>query len=194
MRAALFQTEVTDEIHLDPYTTGVGNTNLPPSRRRGIELEGAWRAAKGLRLQAGYAYTDARFLEGVLAGSPFAIGTNLSVAGKQVPLVPRHKLNAGLTWEVTGETQLSGMLTALSSQVMDNDEPNTLGTRIPGYAVLDLKLRHAFAWGKVALAVNNVFDHHYYTYAVRSAFVVDRYAAYPLPGRTVGLSAELRMP
>jgi len=194
LRAALFRTDVTDEIHLDPFSTGVGNTNLPPSRRRGVELEGAWRVVAGLQLQAGYAYTDARFLEGVLAGSPFAIGTNLNVAGRQVPLVPSHKVNAGLSWDITSATQLSGMLTALSSQFMDNDEPNTLGTKIPGYAVMDLKLRHALPWGRVALSVNNVFDHRYYTYAVRSAFIVDRYAAYPLPGRTVGLSAEFRMP
>jgi hypothetical protein len=38
-----------------------------------------------------------------------------------------------------------------------------------------------------------VFDSHYYTYAVRSAFVADRYAVYPLPGRTFGMIAELRI-
>jgi iron complex outermembrane receptor protein len=193
LRATLFQSDVTDEIHLDPFTTGVGNTNLPPSRRRGIELDSGWQAAAGLRLKLGYAFTDAKFREGVLAGSPFAIGTNLNVAGKQVPLVPRHKLNAGFVWDITGATRLSGMLTSVSSQFMDNDEPNTLGVKIPGYSTVDLKLGHAFGWGRVALAVNNLFASHYYNYAVRSAFIADRYAVYPLPGRTVGLSAEIRM-
>ena len=193
LRATAFHSDVKNEIHLDPFSTGVGNTNLPPSRRRGVELDGGWQAAAGLRLTLGYAYTDARFREGVLAGSAFAIGTNLNVAGKQVPLVPRHKLNAGLAWDVTAATRLSGMLTAVSSQFMDNDEPNTLGVKIPAYATVDLKLGHAFAWGRLALAVNNLFDNDYYTYAVRSAFTADRYAVYPLPGRTVGLSAEFRM-
>ena len=74
LRATLFHTDVTDEIHLDPFSTGVGNTNLPPTRRRGIELDGAWQATAGLRFKLGYAYTDAKFREGVLAGSVFAIG------------------------------------------------------------------------------------------------------------------------
>lgn len=193
LRATAFRTNVTDEIHLDPFSTGVGNTNLPPSRRQGVEFDGTWQATGQLRLKAGYAYTDAKFLEGVLAGSPFAIGTNLNVAGKHVPLVPQHKLNAGFAWQISGATQLSGALTTVSSQYMDNDEPNSLGTRIPRYTTADIKLGHRLAWGKVALSVNNLFGSHYYNYAVRSAFVADRYAVYPLPGRTVGLSAEFRM-
>jgi iron complex outermembrane receptor protein len=193
-RAALFRTDVKNEIHLDPFTTGVGNTNLPPSRRQGVELEGAWQATPALRITAAYAYTDAKFLEGTLAGSPFAIGTNMSLAGKTVPLVPRHKLNAAFVWELGAMTRFSGALTSLSSQYMDNDEPNTLGTKISAFTLLDLKLSRDFGWGRLALAVNNVLDEDYYTYAVRSAFVADRYSVYPLPGRTVGVTAELKLP
>ncbi len=192
-RFTVFHTRVSDEIHLDPFSTGVGNTNLPPSRRRGAEIDGGWQATESLRFKLAYAYTDARFLEGVLAGSAFAIGTNLNVTGKHVPLVPRHKLNAGFTWDATGSTQLSGVLTSLSTQFMDNDEPNTLGVKMPAYATLDLKLASRFDWGRLALTVNNLFGSDYYTYAVRSAFVADRYAVYPLPGRTVGILAEFRM-
>ncbi|KPK04106.1 MAG: hypothetical protein AMJ64_14370, partial [Betaproteobacteria bacterium SG8_39] len=192
-RATLFRSDVHDEIHLDPYSTGVGNRNLPKSRRRGLELEARWRPAAAWQLGAAYAYTDARFLEGVLPGSAFAIGSNLSIAGKRVPLVPEHKLNLSAGWDWDARTRLSGVLTAVSSQFMDNDEPNTLGTKIPAYAVVDLKLARRFGWGRLALAVNNLFDEDYYSYAVRSAFTADLYSAYPLPGRTVGLSAELRL-
>jgi iron complex outermembrane receptor protein len=76
---------------------------------------------------------------------------------------------------------------------MDNDEPNSLGVKIRSYAVLDLKLAHDFGWGRLALAVNNLLDEQYYTYAVRSQFTADRYAVYPLPGRTFALTAELRI-
>lgn len=193
LRATAFSTEVTNEIHLDPFSTGVGNTNLPPVRRRGIELDGSAKATDGLQLRIGYAFTDAKFRTGVLAGSPFAIGTNLNVAGKRVPLVPRHKLNAAAVWDISGELRLSGTLTAVSSQFMDNDEPNSLGVKIPGYATVDLKLARVFGWGRLALSANNLFGEDYYSYAVRSAFVADRYAVYPLPGRTVTLSAEFRL-
>lgn len=193
LRATLFQVDVTDEIHLDPFTVGVGNTNLPPSRRRGLELDGAWQVAPALHLTGGYAYTDARFRSGVLPGSAFTIGTNVDIAGRRVPLVPEHKLNLGLAWDIDARTRLSGALTAVSAQFMDNDEPNSLGVKIPSYAVLDLKLAHEFGWGRLALAANNLLDERYYTYAVRSQFTGDRYAVYPLPGRTFALTAELRV-
>jgi iron complex outermembrane recepter protein len=191
-RAALFRTDVAHEIHLDPFTTGAGNTNLPPSRRQGVELEGLWQATRALRLGATYAYTEAKFIEGTLAGSPFAIGTDLPLAGKTVPLVPRHKLNIRAAWELAPRTTLSGALTAVSEQVLDNDEPNSLPHRIPAYYVVDVKLARRQSWGRLAVAVNNLFDEDYYTYAVRSAFTPDRYAVYPLPGRTLSLSAEVR--
>ena len=194
LRAALFRSDVTDEIHLDPFTTGVGNTNLPPSRRQGLELDGKWRALPRLELAAGYAYTDARFLEGSLAGSPFAIGTDMSVAGRRVPLVPRHKLNLALGWDMAARTRVSANLTAVSEQIMDNDEPNTLAQRIPAYYVLDAKLARSFPWGRLSAALNNALDEKYYSYAARSAFVADRYAAYPLPGRSLSLAAELSLP
>jgi len=195
LRAALFRSDVTDEIHLDPFTSGVGNTNLPPSRRQGLELDGRWQATPTLRLTMGYAHTDARFREGALPGAGFSIGTNLSVAGKRVPLVPAHKLNAGFFWDLDGKTRLSGALTALSKQVMDNDEPNLFGPKIPAYAVVDLKLTRELPFARIALTVNNLFGANYYSYAIRNQFQpnTDRYGVYPLPGRSVGLSAEFRL-
>ena len=95
LRATVFHTDATDEIHLDPFSTGVGNTNLPPTRRRGVELDGAWQAAAGLRLKFGYAYTDAKFREGVLAGSVFA-KHQLNVAASGAAR-PKHKLTPGST-------------------------------------------------------------------------------------------------
>ena len=192
-RATLFRMDVEDEIHLDPFTTGVGNRNLPPSRRQGVELESSWQATPTLKLSAAYAYTDARFLEGTLPGGAFAIGSDLSIAGKRVPLVPEHKLNLGVAWDIGARTRLSGALTALSEQYMDNDEPNTLGTKIPAFAVVDAKLARDHGRARLSAAVNNLFDERYYTYAVRSAFVADRYAVYPLPGRTLSVAVELRL-
>jgi iron complex outermembrane receptor protein len=192
LRATLFHTDVFDEIHLDPFTTGVGNTNLPPSRRQGFELDGKFKL-RSFSISAGYAYTEAKFLEGTLSGSPFAIGTNMPLEGRTVPLVPRHKLNLGVAWDLAARTRLSGALTALSEQVMDNDEPNTLGTRIPAYYIVDLKLAQSFGWGRVAATINNLLGEKYYNYAVRSAFTPDRYSVYPLPERSFSLAVELRI-
>lgn len=185
LRAALFETQVSDEIHLNPLT--FDNVNLPPSRRRGLELEGRWQAREGLRLTAAYAYTDARFLEGTLPG------TSASIAGRAVPLVPRHKLGLGALWEVEGRTQLSATLGAASEQIMENDQTNTFPRRIPSYATVDAKLSRGFGWGRLALSVNNLLDRDYYAYAVNST-ASDLANVYPLPGRSLYLTAEVRLP
>jgi iron complex outermembrane receptor protein len=179
VRASLFRIDVHDEIHLDPFTTGVGNTNLPPSRRQGFELDGRTRIARSLAISAAYAYTEAKFLEGMWGGNT-------------VPLVPRHKLNLAVAWELASRTRLSATATAVSEQRMDNDEPNT-GRQIPAYYLVDLKLAQSLAWGRIAATVNNLFDEKYYDYAVRSAFTPDRYSVYPLPGRSFGLAAEVAL-
>jgi iron complex outermembrane receptor protein len=194
LRAALFEINVQDEIHLDAFSDGVGNTNLPPSRRRGFELEGKWQSLSALSLHGAYTYTDARFRSGVLPGGG-GFGSNQSniiIAGKAVPLVPRHKLNFGATWAFNPNTRISAAVAYVDEQYMDNDEGNTLGVKIPAYTVADLKLSHRQGPWTLSAAINNLFNRKYYNYAVRSASVAnsDRYNAYPLPERNVGIVAE----
>ncbi|MGV8990340.1 MAG: TonB-dependent receptor [Thiobacillus sp.] len=180
-RVALYHARVKDEIHLDPYGSGIGNTNLPPLRRYGLELEG--RSGLGpVDLSAAYTLAFAEFTRGVM--------NNVALDGNDVPLVPRHKLSLNASWNITAKTRLTGTANYVSSQYMDNDEPNTLGTKIPAYTVADVKLEHREGNWKLAAALNNLFDEKYYTYAVRSQFNADRYAAYPLPGRHGWVSVE----
>ena len=119
---------------------------------RGSNWTAAGRLHRQLRLSAGYAYTDARFLKGVLPGGPFAIGTDIDVAGKRVPLVPKHKLNAGVDLGHRRRGAPDEAFWATSRQYMDNDEPNTLGVRIPGYrgdrpqACTDVQLGQRIGW------------------------------------------------
>ncbi|MGH8635168.1 MAG: TonB-dependent receptor [Burkholderiales bacterium] len=188
LRATLFQIDVHDEIHLDVYSTGIGNTNLPPSRRRGLELEGQHMLGEALRLAGSYTYTDAEFRQGVLPGSAFT-QQNVVIAGKTVPLVPRHKLNAGASWTFVPKARLNALVTYVGSQYMDNDEGNT-GAKIPAYPVADLKLTWEDRGWRLSAAVNNLFDEQYYNYAVRSQIVPDRYNAYPLPERNFTMTAE----
>lgn len=189
LRATLFTIDVKDEIHLDVFSAGIGNTNLPPSRRRGFELEAQQSVGKRLRLGANYTYVEAKFLAGVLPGSPFT-QPNVVVAGKSVPVVPRHKLNVAASWDIVAGTRLNANIAYVSDQFMDNDEGNTFFTKIPAYAVVDLKLAHETGGWRVSAAVSNLLDKRYYNYAVRSQFVADRYNAYPLPERNFVLAAE----
>ena len=76
---------------------------------------------------------------------------------------------------------------------MDNDEPDTLGVKIPRATLVDLKLTHTLGKARLGLALNNLLDRKYYNYAVRSAFVADRYSVYPLTGRTIGATLEFKL-
>jgi iron complex outermembrane receptor protein len=188
LRAALFEIDVDDEIHLDAFTTGIGNTNLPPSRRRGTEIEARWPFARAFTASLAYSYTDARFRSGLLPGSAFT-EQNVAIAGKRVPLVPRHKLAMGGTWALDSRTRLNGTVSYVGAQFMDNDEANT-AVPIPSYAVMNLKLSHQRGPLRVTAAVNNLTNEKYYNYAVRSQFVADRYNAYPLPERSFYMTFE----
>jgi iron complex outermembrane receptor protein len=182
-RAALYYAEVRDEIHLDPYRAGIGNTNLPPLKRYGLELEGRTQWGP-ITLGGAYTLAYARFSGGIYNGE--------NLAGKNVPLVPRHKLALNVTWKLGAATRLLASTNYYSSQYLDNDEANTLGVKIPAYTVSDIKLDHQIGNWTLAVAVNNVFDEDYYTYGVRSSFTPDRYAVYPLPGRSGWVSAEYK--
>ncbi len=181
LRAAAYYIEVEDEIHLDVYSTGIGNTNLPPLQRYGLELEAHGRAGS-VDLSASYTLAYAQFTDGSLNG--------VALDGKDVPLVPQNKLALGAVWHLSEQTRLSADAQYVGSQRMDNDETNSFDQTIPAYTLVDLKLAHQIGNWQLAAAVNNLFDQDYYTYAVHSSFSADRFNAYPLPGRNGWVSVE----
>ena len=124
---------------------------------------------RDISLAAAYTYTEAKFLEGVLPGSAFT-QTNVQLAGRSVPLVPRHKLSVNAAWTINGQTRLTVGANHVAAQFMDNDEGNTLGVKIPAYTVVDLKLAYRNGPWRAGLAVNNLFGEKYFNYAVRSQF------------------------
>ncbi|HEX5675653.1 MAG TPA: TonB-dependent receptor [Azonexus sp.] len=181
LRTSAYYMEVEDEIHLDVYSTGVGNTNLPPLERYGFELEAQSRLSS-VALRAAYTLAFAEFTDGTLNG--------VELDGKDVPLVPRNKLSLGAVWHINAQTRLAADANYVSSQRMDNDETNSFDQKIPAYILVDLKLMHQIGNWQLSAALNNLFDEDYYTYAVHSSFNADRFAAYPLPGRNGWVSVE----
>jgi iron complex outermembrane receptor protein len=104
--------------------------------------------------------------------------------------VPHHKLNLTAAWTISAKTRLGASVTYVGDQYMDNDEGNDMGIKIPAYTVADVKFAHQAGRWRVSATVNNLFNEHYYNYAVRSQFVPDRFNAYPLPLRNFWLSVE----
>lgn len=184
-RMGVFRTDIKNEIHLDPFSFGTGNTNLAPSRRRGIELELATRPTPRGDLRLVYTYTEAEFLQGSIAG-----GTT-SIAGKIVPLVARHRASLSAGFALSEQLRVDAVSSYVSSQYMENDEENDFGTQIPAYSVTDVRLGYDLKRLSLELAVTNLFDEQYYNYAVTSIFTPGRFSAYPLPGRGAQLLLKL---
>ncbi|MCC7080129.1 MAG: TonB-dependent receptor [Burkholderiales bacterium] len=189
LQASAFRMDVDDEIRLDPFSTGIGNRNMPPLRRTGFELEAHHALGSSLQISGSYTYMRARFRTGVLPGSVFT-STEVDLAGRTVPLVPKHKLDLALDWRIGAGTRLRAETAYVSAQHMENDEGNTFGRRIPAYTVADLKLEHRMGAWAASAGIANLFDRKYYAYAIRSQFVADRFNAYPLPERSFWIALE----
>ncbi len=169
MQTSVYNMDLTNEIRYDPVN--FYNTNLDPTRRYGGETSSSIRLSDSLLLRSGAAYTRATFREG-----PFS--------GNDVPLVSRYTANAGVTWNVWQKyVVFDATARVWSSRFMDSDNANSQ-VKIPANGTVDVKLSgeiDQFFW---SLSVINLFNAHYYDYAVASSFTPGRYGAYPLPGRT----------
>ncbi|MFQ5913125.1 MAG: TonB-dependent receptor [Nitrospinota bacterium] len=119
---AFFRTDVRDDILFvvtDPTTGGGQNQNAPETRRRGIEMTLKGRYGKLVDGFVNYSFIKATFERAVLLFSgPVSPGNDL-------PLVPRHRLGAGVN--VHPLEGLTFSLTGLyvGNQRLSGDEPNT---------------------------------------------------------------------
>ena len=177
-RLALYRSDLDNEIFFDPVA--FANRNLPPTRRSGFELDARWQLGRALEVFANYTHALAEFRAGSVGG--------VDIAGKDVPLVPRHAVNAGVGWAMAPATRLDLSVRYVGEQVFDGDEANTFGRRMPSYAVVDLKLAHATGGWRLAATVTNLFNEKYFSYGVYTGFPT--YAALPAAERALLVSAQ----
>jgi iron complex outermembrane receptor protein len=186
LQSSIYDMYLTDEIHFR-YAPNfvVNNTNLDPTRRYGSETIASWQATETVRVRGGYAYTRAVFREGIFTGN-------------DVPLVSRNTASVGVAWNIMDKRLVfDGVVRYVGSRRMDNDQTN-VQPLIPAFTVVDLRIGgeiEKFFW---SLAVQNVFDNHYYDYAIASPFpfgfasAIGTFNAYPQPGRTFMVRAGAR--
>lgn len=182
-RAAAYQNLLKHEIYF--FAPTFQNVNLPPTLRRGVELEGGWRPVASLELFANLALRRAEFREGTIGG--------VDVAGNEVPLVPRVLGTLGANWSVTERTLVSAVARYVGSQRYDNDVANDFGRKMPSYTLVDLKLSHRIGGWKLSATLLNAFDKFYYSYAIRS-LATSSFNAYPSRPRTFVATVEYAFP
>ncbi len=181
LRAALFETRLENEIYFSPLV--FDNINLAPTRRRGAELESAWRAAPRLDLRASAALLQAQFRSGTYGG--------VDVSGKDVPLVPQMIAAAGFAWSISAESRFNLNARYVGRQRYDNDQANRFARLIPGYGLIDAKLEQRVAKRvTLALEARNLLDRRYYSYGIWDG--ASSFSAYPQPGRALYASLAWR--
>jgi iron complex outermembrane receptor protein len=184
LRAALYRNEIENEIHFNRLIGFFGaNTNLSPTRRQGLETEGSWQATSALRLAVAYNIREAKFRSGVYGG--------VNVTGNDVPMVPKQTANLKASWQFAPKSAFVADVRYVGKQRYDNDQANTFPTLMPAYSVTDVRVTQEVSGWTLALAVNNLFDKHYYSYAVRNAAGTS-FSAYPERPRWLSAVAEYR--
>lgn len=174
---------LTDEIFFSYLPNfEAKNYNLDPTRRYGHEVLASYRVSEAVMLKGGFAYTRSVFRSGLFAGN-------------DVPLVSRWTANAGIAWTIIPDYLVfDGIVRYRGSRRMDNDQAN-LQPLIPAATTVDVKLSGKIRRLFWSASVQNLFDVHYFDYAIASPYpfgfasALGTYNAYPQPGRTYMLRA-----
>jgi outer membrane receptor protein involved in Fe transport len=170
--ADVYRTDVRDDIFFIASTvTGGYFQNIGATRRSGVELAFQWRGPAGLRAYTNYGYTRATFeTTATLATTRDPAGETVT-PGDELPLVPRHRVNAGLALPIlrprgteTGVALMAGLdARYVGRQWLRGDEENVT-RRLSDYAVADLSLTLTWRDFELRGAVRNLFDRRVFTF------------------------------
>lgn len=197
-RLSWFRYDLTNEIQYNPLADGKwgpgtgANTNLNPTRRQGVELEGHHKLTSSLTLDANLTWMEAQFRSGTYAG--------VDLSGKTVPLAPKWLANAGVTWRPTDAFLWNVTAQYVGKSRMDNDQANQFDTQLDAYVLFNTKVAYKFTRNiEGAFGINNLLDRKYATYGIRGGDAsfqmlgpVANYNLYPAPGRNFYASLTVR--
>jgi iron complex outermembrane receptor protein len=187
LQSSVYLMQLKNEVHFLP-AIGV-NTNLDPTQRVGWETSAFYQINNSTRVRGGVTYINATFRDGAFAGN-------------EIPLVSQWSGYAGLTWDIVPKWLTLDVTSRLfGSRRMDNDQANVQPV-IPAQATADVKFSGQYDRFFWSAAVLNVFDKHYYDYAIASGGIaagvfapsgipptIGLFNAFPLAGRTFLLQA-----
>lgn len=171
--ARAFRHALKNEIFYDPTAGGFGaNTNLDPTMRKGVELDGHVNVMPDLRLTARLQHVRARFRDG-------------PNAGREMVLVPKNVITSRLSWTPAGGHSADLGMQWVSSQLYGSDFTNACGARIPSYVTFDARYaRQVGNWEFGVSGANLAGKQHF-----SNAFGC-RSGIYPSDGRQLKVSAR----
>src|SRR5438067_732452 len=151
-------------------TVGLFFQNVGDTRRQGIEVELRGKVERLLEPWVNYAYTEATFRDEVLLGtSRLTVDcaappcTQLVRKGSELPLVPRHRINAGVDAHLTDWLTFSLSGAYVGRQWFRGDEANA-ERPLTDYVVLNASLTARVKALTAFVAVQNLLVNEYETF------------------------------
>lgn len=182
LRAVLYRLDLDNEIDYDPSASfGFGgNTNLDPTQRDGLLLDGHVQITDALRLGSAYSFIDAEFDNGMFAGN-------------RIPFVAEHTFSLNADYRLTDAWHLFGEAQYIGPRVPQGDYANSLA-ELPGYTVYNASLDYRLSAWNVGVRVDNLTDKRYSDVAVRAfnPWPTEAVGYYPAPERSARVTAEYR--
>ena len=127
-------------------------TNAAASKLEGAEFEARWRAADDLLIAINYSYHDAHFSHYSFFDA--GAGAFVDVAGKQLPLSPRHLASGGILYTPRQGFNSTFVLTYVGRRFLDEENAAPVG----GYARLDATLGYGLGRYQLSLESTNLTD------------------------------------
>ncbi|MCW5623298.1 MAG: TonB-dependent receptor [Burkholderiales bacterium] len=86
-----------------------------------------------------------------------------------MPLVPRHKANATVSWQMNERMLFAATIRYVGEQRYDNDQANTFDRKIPAYTLVDLVVSRSVGAWRFRTSLLNAFGEKYYTYGIATS-------------------------
>jgi len=148
----LFQSNLQNEIAYDASASAKygSNVNLDPTKRQGIESRFKQEISKEIDIGGFASYRKSNFVSG-------------NYAGKNIPLAPQNLYSLRANWRFVPNQSLGLNINYTGKQQIGSDFSNL--NAIPSFTVTDLLYKYVSPQWEMQLAVKNVFDKSYYSYA-----------------------------
>jgi iron complex outermembrane receptor protein len=156
VRTTWFDDAIRDPVSNVTIATAGANVtqqrqNLGRTRVRGLEADAAWRRGTHWRAAAAYTHMNARVTENEAVPA---------IVGNLLPQVPSHRASFQVSFSSARAGTVSAQLLATAAQF--DDDRNTPGRRLPGYATLDLTASRPLWRGlNLFVAAQNILDRQY---------------------------------
>ena len=182
LEASAYLMQLRDEIaYVGTFGVDGRNENIDETRRIGGDIQLSSEPIEQLRISAGYSYVNSIFIKGDNKDS-------------QVPLVPKHGVDAELGIRPISGFELGPAITFRSEAYQGGDNANEQD-KVDSYILTDLfmRFRPSRVQGNLTIsaAFKNIFNESYAPLQFYSEFSSTT-GYYPAPGRSFEIAASYR--